>query len=390
MNQLSGFNLTELAALLPQHVQVYVVGGAVRDQLMGVHSADRDWVVVGATVDDMQRAGFTAVGADFPVFLHPQTHEEFALARTERKQGKGYKGFTFFADPAVTLEQDLQRRDLTLNAMAMTSTGQLIDPYGGLADLNAKVLRHVSPAFVEDPLRVLRLARFLARYEGFSVAPETVELCQEIVRRQEMQHLVAERVFTELNKTMSAVCPSKAWAFLAQLHVWAELLPNRATAWEAMPPPVSQTMDLTLTHPLMRWAWWLSRVNNPENILSTCACLRTPLEVKEHAMLWFYLDQFAVDLQTQQDIESACAHLLTQVDVYRKPNRFEQLLNAWYSVQTPSDRQAVQQRLNPLVHSVLSGEFKKGLRQFFQDNPSVPASQAAQSYRQLWLKRQLN
>ena len=151
----------------------YVVGGAVRDELLGRPVTDRDWVVVGATPEEMVAAGYRPVGADFPVFLHPKTHEEYALARTERKHGRGYRGFQFFATPEVTLEQDLERRDLTINAMAKTADGVIVDPWGGQRDLADRVLRHVSPAFVEDPVRILRVARFGARFADFRVAPET-------------------------------------------------------------------------------------------------------------------------------------------------------------------------------------------------------------------------
>ena len=186
-------------------MRIYLVGGAVRDSLLGVASADRDHVVVGATPEQMRAQGYRPVGKDFPVFLHPSTQEEYALARTERKTGPGYHGFAFHADPSVTLEQDLERRDLTINAMAMDEGGALVDPFGGRRDLEARVLRHVSPAFVEDPLRVLRVARFAARYArlGFRIADETIELMRRIVDAGEVDHLVAERVWMRSNTAMS-------------------------------------------------------------------------------------------------------------------------------------------------------------------------------------------
>src|SRR5256885_9104789 len=167
-------------------MRFYMVGGAVRDALLGAPVNDRDWVVVGATPEQMIDAGFLPVGRDFPVFLHPQTHEEYALARTERKTAPGYHGFTFHADPSVTLEQDLERRDLTINAMAQDEDGRVIDPFGGRDDLRDKVLRHVSPAFAEDPVRILRLARFAARFDGFRVAPETEALMRRMVEAGEV------------------------------------------------------------------------------------------------------------------------------------------------------------------------------------------------------------
>ena len=173
-------------------MKIYVVGGAVRDSLLGLPVADQDYVVVGATPEQMEALAYKAVGKDFPVFLHPQTHEEYALARTERKTARGYKGFEIFASPEVTLEQDLARRDLTINAIARDEAGNLIDPHGGIADLKAGILRHVGPAFVEDPVRVLRVARFAARF-GFVIAPETLALMREMARNGEVDHLVAER-----------------------------------------------------------------------------------------------------------------------------------------------------------------------------------------------------
>ncbi len=198
-------------------MKVYLVGGAVRDKLLGKQSSDHDHVVVGATPDAMLREGFRSVGKDFPVFLHPRTNEEYALARTERKTGRGYHAFAFDADPSVTLEDDLARRDLTINAMAEDADGRLVDPYGGARDLEARVLRHVSPAFAEDPVRVLRVARFLARYAslGFTIADETLALMQAMVDDGEVDHLVPERVWAETRKALAEPTPS---AFLQALR----------------------------------------------------------------------------------------------------------------------------------------------------------------------------
>ncbi len=197
-------------------MQIYLVGGAVRDQLLGIAVKDRDWVVVGATPQELIAAGYRQVGADFPVFLHPVTHEEYALARTERKTGHGYLGFSCHSSPEVTLEDDLVRRDLTINAMAMDAQGQLIDPYGGQTDLNLRLLRHVSHAFAEDPLRVLRVARFAARLHdrGFSVAPQTLDLMRDMVAAGELDHLVAERVWQETRRALQEPAP----------HVYFEVL----------------------------------------------------------------------------------------------------------------------------------------------------------------------
>lgn len=190
-------------------MKVYLVGGALRDKFLGREVKERDWVVVGATPDEMISQGFTKVGRDFPVFLHPKTHEEYALARTERKISQGYTGFKCDYNKNVTLEEDLKRRDLTINAMAMDENGNLIDPYNGYKDLENKILRHVSDAFVEDPLRVLRIARFQARYYhlGFKIAPQTLSLMYKIVKSKELNYLIAERVWQEFSKSLSELNP---------------------------------------------------------------------------------------------------------------------------------------------------------------------------------------
>ncbi len=212
-------------------MKIYAVGGAVRDELLGLPVKDRDWVVVGATPDVMLAQGFTPVGKDFPVFLHPQTHEEYALARSERKTAPGYAGFVFHTTPEVTLEEDLRRRDLTINAIAQAENGELIDPYGGRADLAARVLRHVSPAFAEDPVRILRVARFAARFADFSVAPETMELMRQMVASGEADALVAERVWQELARGLMEARPSRMFEVLRDCGALARLLPEVDRLW---------------------------------------------------------------------------------------------------------------------------------------------------------------
>lgn len=206
-------------------MQIFQVGGSVRDALLGLPVKDRDWVVVGADAQQLLAQGFRRVGKDFPVFLHPDTHEEYALARTERKTAPGYHGFDFYAAPDVTLEQDLSRRDLTINAMAIDANGRLIDPYGGLADLQAKMLRHVSPAFAEDPVRVLRLARFAARF-GFQIAAQTKHLIAQMIAEGELHHLVAERIWQELSKALATETPSLFFYALREVGALAQLFPE--------------------------------------------------------------------------------------------------------------------------------------------------------------------
>ena len=207
-------------------LRCYLVGGAVRDQLLGRTVRERDWVVVGADTQQLIALGFTQVGKDFPVFLHPQTKEEYALARTERKQGHGYHGFSVDAGPHIRLEEDLLRRDLTINAIAQDAQGQLMDPFGGQDDLKAKRLRHVSLAFSEDPLRVLRLARFAAQFPDFTIDDETIALCQEMVRCGEVAHLTRERVWQEWQKALSCPAPWRFIDVLAAIGAWAVIMPE--------------------------------------------------------------------------------------------------------------------------------------------------------------------
>ncbi len=209
----------------------YVVGGAVRDALLGRPVHDRDWVVVGATPQQMQEAGFTPVGRDFPVFLHPSTHEEYALARTERKTAPGYRGFAVQADAGVTLDDDLRRRDLTINAMAQDAQGHIVDPHGGQRDLCAKVLRHVSPAFAEDPVRILRLGRFAARFGDFTVAPQTLQLMCDMVEAGEVDALVPERVWQELARALMEVHPRRFFEVLRECGALARILPEVDALW---------------------------------------------------------------------------------------------------------------------------------------------------------------
>ena len=246
--------------------QKFLVGGAVRDRLLGLPVQDRDWVVVGASPQALLDAGYQAVGKDFPVFLHPGTHEEVALARTERKTAAGYHGFAFHAAPDVTLAQDLARRDLTINAMAEDDAGQVIDPYGGQRDLAQKVLRHVSPAFAEDPVRILRLARFAARFADFSVAPETVALMRDMVAAGEVDALVAERVWQELSRGLMEQRPSRMIEVLRDAGALPKLLPEVAALFGVPQPEAHHPEVDTGIHLLM--------------VLDQCARLDAPLTVR--------------------------------------------------------------------------------------------------------------
>ena len=231
--------------------KTYVVGGAVRDALMGLPVKDRDHVVVGAAPEQLRAQGFVPVGQDFPVFLHPVTHEEYALARTERKTAPGYAGFSFHAAPDVTLEQDLQRRDLTINAMALDEDGSLIDPCGGRADLDKKIFRHVSPAFAEDPVRILRMARFAARFTEFTVAPETLQLMCQMVQSGEVDALVPERVWQELARGLMEQQPSRMFEVLSACGALARILPE-LDALAGVPQPAQYHPEIdTFVHVMM-------------------------------------------------------------------------------------------------------------------------------------------
>jgi tRNA nucleotidyltransferase (CCA-adding enzyme) len=249
----------------------YLVGGAVRDALLGRPGSDRDWVVVGARAQEMLDAGYLPVGRDFPVFLHPQTKEEHALARTERKTGPGYHGFEMHADPGVTLADDLLRRDLTINAIAQDEAGALIDPHGGQRDLAAKVLRHVSPAFAEDPVRILRLARFAARFDGFTVAPETLGLMRAMVDAGEVDALVPERVWQELARGLLEARPSRLFEVLRACGALARLLPEVDRLW-GVPQPAAHHPEIDTGVHLMMVLDMAARLTTSLAVRFACLC----------------------------------------------------------------------------------------------------------------------
>ena len=316
-------------------MKTYLVGGAVRDALMGLSVQDRDWVVVGATPQMLLDLGYLQVGQDFPVFLHPQTKEEYALARTERNTAPGYRGFAVYAAPDVTLEEDLARRDLTINSIAIPSdfagaTGNfhlnnaVVDPYGGRNDIAHKVLRHVTPAFREDPVRILRLARFAARFTEFTVAPETLALMREMVQAGDVDHLVAERVWQELSRGLLESKPSRMFAVLRACDALDHLLPELATSAEAVMP----VLDLAAQRhaPLtVRFACLVHRLQKPQTE-AACARLRVPVECKELAEV-VAREQGSIQACTTLGAD-ALVLLLERCDAFRKPARLADILLA--------------------------------------------------------------
>lgn len=332
----------------------------MRDSLLGLPITESDWVVVGSTEDEMLERGYRRVGKDFPVFLHPQTHEEYALARTERKKGKGYYGFECHASPDVTLEEDLSRRDLTINAMAETLEGEIIDPFDGRQDLQDKILRHVSPAFVEDPVRILRVARFLARFSpmGFRVAPETLRLMQQIVKEGEVEELVPERVWQEMDRALKEAAPTQFFECLRSCHalkiLWPSLdklwgVPQKAEYHPEIDTGVHTMMALDMAcrlteDPITRFAAlchdlgkgetppeeWPSHKMHEERgvslIQAFCKHYRVPHDYRDLAIL---VSRYHLHLHKLEELKPGTVlELLESVDVFRKPKRFDQFLLA--------------------------------------------------------------
>jgi len=339
-------------------VQVYLVGGAVRDELLGIAVKDKDFVVVGSTPEEMIAAGFKPVGKDFPVFLHPKTHDEYALARTERKTAKGYKGFVVHASPEVTLEEDLARRDLTINAIAKDSTGKFIDPYNGLADIQSKTLRHVSDAFAEDPVRILRAARLSARFQDFSLAPETNQLMQQMVAAGEVDALVAERVWQELAKGLMEDKPSRMFDVLRACCALKKILPELDKLW-GVPQSAQYHPEIDTGVHVMLAIDYAARQNyalavrfatlmhdlgkgvTPAELLpqhigheargihlvkDVCKRLRVPNDCKELAQI---VSKFHGKLhQVLQMKPSTLLSFIVELDAIRQPERFKDFLRA--------------------------------------------------------------
>ena len=320
-------------------MQRYLVGGAVRDRLLGLPVKDRDWVVVGATPAQLLALHYTPVGKDFPVFLHPQTHEEHALARTERKTAPGYRGFVFHADAAVTLEQDLVRRDLTINAIAQAEDGTLIDPFDGQADLRGRMLRHVSAAFVEDPVRILRVARFAARFTDFALAPPTARLMRGMVEAGEVDALVPERVWQEFSRGLMETQPSRMIMMLRDCGALAQLLPTVAQSITAETLASLDAAASALALLPVRLAILLQStvvsggggtVSDSAPIEAACIRLKIPAACRDLAvMTGRERDRILRSAESDALAESAAAlALLERCDALRKPERFDQMLDA--------------------------------------------------------------
>jgi tRNA nucleotidyltransferase (CCA-adding enzyme) len=342
----------------PDHIRVYCVGGAVRDGLLGLPVQDRDYVVVGATPEEMARLGFRPVGKDFPVFLHPKSQEEYALARTERKTALGYKGFQVYSSPDVSLEEDLRRRDLTVNAMAQDAAGDIVDPYGGRSDLGHRILRHVSPAFSEDPVRILRVARFSARFADFSIAPETMDLMRVMVADGEVDALVPERVWQELARGLMEKTPSRMFAVLRECGALARLMPELDRLFGVPQPPQHHPEIDTGLHILMVVDWAagqghalpvrlaallhdLGKGRTPAEfwprhhghegrsvdlVKALCARIRVPADCRDLAVL---VARDHGNVHRAEELRAATVlELLERTDAFRRPERFADFLAA--------------------------------------------------------------
>jgi tRNA nucleotidyltransferase (CCA-adding enzyme) len=341
--------LTSACAAISE-MKTYIVGGAVRDELLGLPVKDRDYVVVGATPDAMIRLGFKPVGREFPVFLHPRTHEEYALARTERKVARGYHGFEFYAAPDVTLEQDLARRDLTINALAKDEAGNIIDPFDGRRDLAAGVLRHVSGAFAEDPVRILRVARFAARY-GYTVAPETLNLMRQMVAAGEADALVPERVWQELARGLMEQCPSIMFRVLLECDALVRIAPELDALYAKSGEDTLSALDIAASSdsPLeVRFAV-LVRDLDPMAVEALAARVKVPAACRDLALLAARHANLIVDVSELD--ASAVLDVLDRADAWRRPQRFRELVRA--AVTAEPDAQCIEALWDRIVKAGL-------------------------------------
>ncbi len=313
-------------------MKIYIVGGFLRDQMLGIPAKDKDYVVVGSSPEEMLAKGFQPIGQDFPVFIHPQTKEEYALARTERKSGQGYKGFTFFAHPEVTLEQDLFRRDFTINAMAQEMNlegqmvGPIIDPYGGQQDIVNKTLKHVSPAFQEDPLRILRLARFMAKLGDFHIDLSTLRLVKQMVSDGELKYLVAERVWQEFSKGLLEKQPSRMLEFLRETKASDTILPSGLSQLEIF-KKTQQLIDLGAHHGQdisIQLAYFLSQIGVTE-LDQWVQKWKIPNELQQFSKI---LNRFLTSHPQALEEASLTLQFFDQVDAWRKPARLEKVMQA--------------------------------------------------------------
>ena len=325
-------------------MKIYLVGGAIRDELLGLPVKEKDWVVVGVSPELLLAKGFIPVGKEFPVFLHPQTHEEYALARTERKVAKGYKGFTFYTEPTVTLKEDLKRRDLTINAMARGDDGELIDPYHGLRDLQQKTLRHISPAFAEDPVRILRVARFAAKLGDFSLAKATNELMKTMVANGEINALVAERVWQELMRALSTQKPARFFDVLNNCGALLVLFPMLASPNRGKLmlersddlPPLATIRFAILTHDLKREA--------AQQLIQK---YRVPKAFSELAYLSIdYLNTYKNSLNSEAQ---SLLHFIKKTDALRRPARFRHFLTVCHFVIADKQNSAREQLIDQVI-----------------------------------------
>ncbi|MCL6269968.1 hypothetical protein M3P05_08455 [Sansalvadorimonas sp. 2012CJ34-2] len=325
-------------------IQTYLVGGAVRDELLGLPVKDKDWVVTGATPEDMIKKGFRPVGQDFPVFLHPKTKEEYALARTEKKSGHGYAGFTFFTSPDITVEEDLLRRDLTINAIAKDDQGNLIDPYRGQKDIQKKLLRHISPAFREDPLRILRVARFAARFAplGFQVADETRELMREMVQEGEAAWLVAERVWQETLRALGENDPARYFFELIEADALSVVMPEIASNFQSLSSVQAKALTLAQKDNAEAEIRFACAVNsaaqsNFDNVQSLCTRMKTPKQFKEVAELSAKLLAIWQEEPFSPEVRLS---ILQQADGFRRKDRFFLILRACSFLCEAADKKA--------------------------------------------------
>ena len=313
-------------------MKIYLVGGAVRDGLLGLPVQERDYVVVGASEDEMLKLGYQRVGKEFPVFLHPKTREEYALARMERNTAPGYKGFAFDISPKVTLEEDLLRRDLTINAMATSDAGVLIDPYHGQSDLDHKVLRHVSPAFAEDPVRILRVGRFLARYHhlGFTVAPETKQLMRDMVAKGEVNALVAERVWKELERALGEKNPEKFFEILSDCNALQDLFPSLMMHSNGM--QALKNASMLTTDPAIRFAALMHEFGSPDNKYINIICRRYRIPKAHHELAKLTATFHTDALQATSLSAEKLLTLFSHMDFFRREQRFENFLTACQAI----------------------------------------------------------